>query len=87
MTEQPKVFEIKVSFKETLRKRELKYYSRALTYEHALERMYQEVGSRHRVKRSRITIISHRIVKKIEDIPDRFITDLMKNDDFVFPTY
>lgn len=87
MTEQPKVFEIKVSFKEALRTRKLKYYSRALTYEHALERMYQEVGSRHRVKRTRLTIISHRIVENPEEIPDKFITDLMKNDDFAFPTY
>ena len=87
MTEQPKVFEIKVSFKEALRTRKLNYFSRALTYEHALEKMYQEVGSRHRVKRSRINIISHRIVEDPKEIPDKFITDLMSNDDFVFPTY
>ncbi|MCG3217855.1 MAG: 50S ribosomal protein L18a [Candidatus Heimdallarchaeota archaeon] len=87
MTEQPKVFEIAVIFKESLRTRQLKYYSRALTYEHALEKMYQEVGSRHRVKRTGIKILSHRIVENIEEIPDRFIVDIMKNDDFVFPTY
>ena len=87
MAEQPKVFEISVSFKEALRIRKLKYYSRALTYEHALEKMYQEVGSRHRVKRTRINILSHRIVENPEEIPDRFIVELMSNDDFVFPTY
>ena len=87
MAEQPKVFEIKVSFKETLRTRKLNYFSVALTYEHAVEKMYQEVGSRHRVKRTRIKIHSHRIVENKDEIPDKFITDLMENDDFAFPNY
>ncbi len=48
---------------------------RALKLEHALEKLYSEFGSRHKVKRSHIKIL------KVEEIPpeqalDKYVRDL-----------
>jgi len=48
---------------------------RALKLEHALEKLYSELGSKHKVKRAHIKIL------KVEEIPpdqaiDRYVRDL-----------
>lgn len=48
---------------------------RALKAEHALERLYSELGSRHKVKRANIKIVNITEISP-EEATDRFVKDL-----------
>ena len=56
MTEQVKIFRAKGHFIKNRKKIALSAELRAIKIEHALEKLYSEIGSRHRVKRSEIFI-------------------------------
>jgi large subunit ribosomal protein LX len=48
---------------------------RAIKPEHAVEKLYSELGSRHKVKRANIKIVDIEEIKP-EEAEDRFIRDL-----------